>query len=163
MCRRRRHQSPGGVFDRQARHAGLRRAAHVAFHARGIGREAGLEVGIHGDVHRGHHYAQVLDHLVHGRAVVGPRLRPRKTGAGGGHGREAQALQVARAARVPGVGNDKAASAVQLAECAALVSNARASVVHVVRHLAYAFNESVEVVLLHSEKRSGSARRKIKR
>jgi hypothetical protein len=61
----------------------------------------------------------------HGRGLraVGKTLRMGVAGAGRRQRLEAQALQIARAADVPRIGNDEAAGLVQLAEGLALVGN----------------------------------------
>jgi hypothetical protein len=104
-------------------HAGGHGQAHVLGHAGGVRRKAVLKIRVDGQVHCRHHLVQMGQRHVAGDAVVGRAVRPREAGAGGGQRLEAQALQVARAARVPGVGDHEAAGLMQRGEGAALVGD----------------------------------------
>src|ERR1700681_2282936 len=77
-------------------------------------------------------------------------VRPGKSGAGGGECLEAEPLQVACAADVPGVGNDEASGLVQSVKRAALVGNAGTDV----RHL----NSSGEIPIVHATENSRTPR-----
>src|SRR6202790_3107965 len=77
-------------------------------------------------------------------------VRPGKSGAGGGERLEAEPLQIARAADVPGVGNDEASGLVQSVKRAALVGNAGTDVRHV--------SSSGEIPIVHATENSRTSR-----
>src|ERR1700676_3566818 len=77
-------------------------------------------------------------------------VRPGKSGAGGGERLEAEPLQIARAADVPGVGNDEASGLVQSVKRAALVGNAGTNVRHV--------SSSGEIPIVHATENSRTSR-----
>ena len=99
----------GRVLDRQPRDAGLDGEPHALRHAGRIAREAAFEVGVHGQVGGGHHVPQMREGRVARDAVVRTRARPGEAGTGRGERLEAEALQIARGARVPRIGNGEAA------------------------------------------------------
>src|ERR1700736_2659727 len=72
----------------------------------------------------------MIEHPVARHAAVTMAMRPRESGAGGGERLEAEALQVACASHVPGIGNDEAPCLVQFVKCAALIGNAGSDVGH---------------------------------
>src|SRR6266404_4664697 len=72
----------------------------------------------------------MIEHAVARHAAVPVAMRPCESGAGGGESLEAEALQVARTAHVPGVGKDEASRLVQFVKGATLVGNAGADMGH---------------------------------
>ena len=116
----------GEVLDRQARHAGAAAQPHALGHAlRRVG-VAALEVGVHRHVGRSRQFGDVGQHVM--SRVTPPSRQPARPGkarAGRRQRLEAQGLQIARRADIPGVGNDEAPALVQPPELAPLVSNCR--------------------------------------
>src|SRR5205814_2188223 len=81
-----------------------------------LDRVAALEVSVDGNVDAGRDLGEVTQHLLERDPGVAAAAGPGEAGAGGGERREAKLLQVAGAARIPGIGNDEAAALVQLAK-----------------------------------------------
>jgi hypothetical protein len=102
-------------------------------HAGGIGGETTLEVGVHGQIGRGDHVGEMRECHLARDAVVRPRARPREARARRRERLEAQALQIARAARVPRIGDDEAPGRVQLTERAPAISDGRTCGMHAIR------------------------------
>lgn len=98
--------------------AGLDELERAVGDARRIARVAALEVDGQRDGDNAGDRARHRDQAFHRQAVaVGIALRPGDAGAGGGEGRGTQALDEARAARVPAVGqNEELGTGVQAAE-----------------------------------------------
>ena len=76
-------------------------------------------------VGRLHQLAEMREHLVAALRAVGVALRVGVAGTGGRQRLEAEALQIARAADIPRIGNDEAAGLVQLAKRLALFGDGR--------------------------------------
>src|ERR1700680_1281414 len=87
-------------------------------------RVAVLEISIHRHVGGFHKLTQMREHPVTWNRAIRICLRPGESGTGAGQGLEAQRLQKARAADVPGIRNDEAPAAMQVVKQAPFVGNA---------------------------------------
>src|SRR5215831_14526610 len=83
-------------------------------------RVAALKVGVHRHVGGASELGDVGKHVLARHATICGAARPGKSRAGGGERLEAQALQVAHGADVPGVGNNEASLLVQAPKGSAL-------------------------------------------
>jgi hypothetical protein len=72
----------------------------------------------------------MIEHTIARHPPIGVSMRPGKSGAGGGQGLKAKALQIASGAYVPGIGYDEATGFVQSVKGLSFVGNAGASVRH---------------------------------
>ncbi len=114
------------VLDRQAGHSGGDAACDVFGNGVGVVGKAVLEIGVERKVGCRRKLAIVHEHIVHRLPAIRITLRMGMTGAGGRQRLEAEALEIARAADIPRIGNDEAAGLVQRAEGLALVGGGRA-------------------------------------
>jgi hypothetical protein len=81
----------------------------------------GFEIGVDGQIHRGHDFRDMRQRLRAGDRPIAVRqaVRKREPGAGGGQGLEPEMTEVSGGAGVPRVGNHEAALLMELAECGA--------------------------------------------
>ena len=109
------------ILDREAGDAGRDAARDILGNAFGIVGKAVLEIGIERHVGRFRQFAEMRQHLIAALRAVGIALRMGLARARRRQCFEAQALQIARAADIPRIGNDEAAGFVKLMEGLPLV------------------------------------------
>ena len=109
------------ILDREAGDAGGDATRDVLGEAFEVIGKAVLEIGIERHVGRFRDLAKMRQHLIAALRAVGIALRMGVARARRRQGFEAQALQIARAADIPRIGNDEAAGFVKLTESLPLV------------------------------------------